>query len=929
MSLFYAMIFLTFFLIGVHGEELQKDVKGLILEELPGKNLLRKLESENYIKVQFIEGEDILYANGFNSFDKPYRNDLNFLRCGGKEYSGNKQLTITKDCKYEIEIHFLSPPKSLEYFFFFFYANTKKIKSIDFSHLDSSLLKDIKGMFYGDESLDSIDFTNFKTGIIKDFSELFYGCISLSSIDLQTFDTFFAKKMNHMFYSCSGLEALDLSNFDTTLVENMDSMFSECSGLKSIVISSFDTSSVTTFSQMFKNCKALQWLDLSNFNTELVENMDNMFDSCTELRILDISGFNFQKISSLTDALANLDNLLYLDIYNIINYNTIPDEVFYPLIIKNGLTIFQSENVILTDTQTFINYDFKMGNYILMKYNMTQNYTYINGFKKSEYRNDVAFIKYGNKIYKGNEKLEINGEFNNTIEVHFLTPTESLESFFSHRFDNSMDKVISVDFTYFDSSRVKKINSIFSNCEELETIIFSNFDTARVENMDYVFYKCKALKSVDLSKFDTSLVTTMTYMFSECLSLKSLDLSYWNTSSLNSMNSMFYNSKNFESIDLSNFDTSSVTDMRYLFYSLNKVKLIDISGFNFEKITNASLMFENNCNLQYFNIKNIKNPPESIQNMFDNCGCYNDSTQEYQYLKDKENLIVCKNEDNTFFPKRRNICCNYNIKINDCVFGDNYIKVRFKKEVIYPDGFGFVEYDKSENEYRKDIDSIKLNQDNFQKNETLTIPEGSEIKIYFNYPVTSLEKFFYDYYDPNVEFILSVDLSHFNISLLESTEGMFYGCTSLESIDLSNFDAPLIKNMHNMFFHCTSLISFDLSALKSTLLTDIGSMFCGCTSLEYLNLQGFKISNVEVFSYMFYNVINLRYINIYDVEDNNIFLNELRGQYGLNDNKNLMVCQNKDLLTNAKYQYKCCEYMIEKKIRKTTYIKAKYNQDTQ
>ena len=152
---------------------------------------------------------------------------------------------------------------------------------------------------------------------------------------------------------------------------------------------------------------------------------------------------------------------------------------------------------------------------------------------------------------------------------------------------------------------------------------------------------------------------------------------------------------------------------------------------------------------------------------------------------------------------------------------------------------------------------------------------------------------------------------------------------TIESIDLSNFDAPLIKNMHNMFFHCTSLISFDLSALKSTLLTDIGSMFCGCTSLEYLNLQGFKISNVEVFSYMFYNVINLRYINIYDVEDNNIFLNELRGQYGLNDNKNLMVCQNKDLLTNAKYQYKCCEYMIEKKICKTTYIKAKYNQDTQ
>ena len=71
----------------------------------------------------------------------------------------------------------------------------------------------------------------------------------------------------------------------------------------------------------------------------------------------------------------------------------------------------------------------------------------------------------------------------------------------------------------------------------------------------------------------------------------------------------------------------------------------------------------------------------------------------------------------------------------------------------------------------------------------------------FNSTNNSTTKFLYDYLDPNVEHVISIDLSHFNSSLLESSDNMFSGCTSLESIDLSNFNAPLLKNTNNMFFH--------------------------------------------------------------------------------------------------------------------------------
>ena len=167
---------------------------------------------------------------------------------------------------------------------------------------------------------------------------------------------------------------------------------------------------------------------------------------------------------------------------------------------------------------------------------------------------------------------------------------------------------------------------------------------------------------------------------------------------------------------------------------------------------------------------------------------------------------------------------------------------------------------------------------------------------------------FYDYFDPNVEQIISIDFSHFNSSLLESAESMFYGCTSLETINLSNFNAPLLEKMNNMFFHCNSLKSIDLSKVNSSSLTNINRLFCGCVSLEYLNLNGLHFKKVEDASHMFYNVKNLKFINIYDISYNDIFKNEIKNISVLNDN-NIVICQKEKLITNQNYLY--FDYNIE------------------
>lgn len=90
-----------------------------------------------------------------------------------------------------------------------------------------------------------------------------------------------------------------------------------------------------------------------------------------------------------------------------------------------------------------------------------------------------------------------------------------------------------VDLTYFDTSRVTNMSSMFdygfsgqtSNGSQLHTIIFGDkWDTSQVTDMSFMFSGQEQLTSLDLSSFDTSRVTDMMSMFSWCSSLTNLDI---------------------------------------------------------------------------------------------------------------------------------------------------------------------------------------------------------------------------------------------------------------------------------------------------------------------------------------------------------------------------------------------------------------------
>ena len=137
--------------------------------------------------------------------------------------------------------------------------------------------------------------------------------------------------------------------------------------------------------------------------------------------------------------------------------------------------------------------------------------------------------------------------------------------------------------------------AMFYNCNSNAMTSFdvSMLDTSEVKNMGYMFSNCTKLTSLDLSTFDTSNVEDMSYMFFDCEALTSLDLSGFDTSKVQNMHMMFYNCKALTSLNLSGLDTSEVTDMYDLFYGCSALTTIDLSSFDMTNVTTANFMFGN------------------------------------------------------------------------------------------------------------------------------------------------------------------------------------------------------------------------------------------------------------------------------------------------------------------------------------------------
>ena len=187
------------------------------------------------------------------------------------------------------------------------------LTSLDVSSFDTSKVKGMGNMFFGDEKLTSLDLSNFDTQSLTNMDKMFYG---MSSLNISSFNTSKVTNMDSLFYGMVNIENINASNFDTRNVTNMNHMFSSMHKLKQLQLpATFNTSGVTDMGYMFYNSKSLTSLDVSMFNTEKVTNMREMFgylESVTSIKFG--SSFNTKNVTDMYGMFGTLCRMRELDL---------------------------------------------------------------------------------------------------------------------------------------------------------------------------------------------------------------------------------------------------------------------------------------------------------------------------------------------------------------------------------------------------------------------------------------------------------------------------------------------------------------------------------------------------------------------------------------------------------------------------------------
>ncbi len=156
----------------------------------------------------------------------------------------------------------------------------------------------------------------------------------------------------------------------------------------------------------------------------------------------------------------------------------------------------------------------------------------------------------------------------------------------THGMFHECNSLISLDVSNFDTSQVTDMYRMFYGCNSLINLNLNNFNTSNVTNMKDMFRECSGLTNLYISSFDTNKVTTMAGMFAGCNNLTNLDLSKFDTNKVINMESMFYRCSGLTNLDVSNFDTSKVINMSYMFLGCSRLISLDLSKFDTNEVKN-------------------------------------------------------------------------------------------------------------------------------------------------------------------------------------------------------------------------------------------------------------------------------------------------------------------------------------------------------
>ena len=207
----------------------------------------------------------------------------------------------------------------------------------------------MKYMFCGLKKLKTVDLTGFDTSLVKDMSFMFAQS-SIETANLSTLNTSNVTDMSFMFTQ-SNFKTLDLKSFDTSKVTNMSMMFSFMNYLTDVDVSSFRGNSLVYASQMFENSPNIAALDLKNFQAYDIEEMQYMFYNLSNIKTLDLLTLYGYKVKNADSAFYGMSSLEKINLVN-----------FYPTKIENASGMFSGDSKLKTIYSSGYSWNFSKAN---------------------------------------------------------------------------------------------------------------------------------------------------------------------------------------------------------------------------------------------------------------------------------------------------------------------------------------------------------------------------------------------------------------------------------------------------------------------------------------------------------------------------------------------------------------------------------------
>lgn len=164
-----------------------------------------------------------------------------------------------------------------------------------------------------------------------------------------------------------------------------------------------------------------------------------------------------------------------------------------------------------------------------------------------------------------------------------------------------------VDLTMISPKNETSLNRLFFKNEKLVSIDVSTWDTSKVTDFTQAFSLNHNLESIDVSNFNTGNCVNFFAMFDEGYKITTLDVSKWDMSSAKNIDWMFCRCHSITSFDLSTWDTRNVTSAHHLFSTCG-VELIDLSGLDLRQVTNMYRAFNENYKLSVVKCTGLKLP---------------------------------------------------------------------------------------------------------------------------------------------------------------------------------------------------------------------------------------------------------------------------------------------------------------------------------